>query len=565
MKKLMLLTGLLYLSLGLAAQPSAALASYRSVNQTLGEVLTNLEQQYKVRFSYSPDFIPLERKVSVNSENAELEEIMDEICRQLPLSYRKIGDQVMLKPSRKKKQLGQLSPVQPKVRQQSPIYPADDIDEAERDRLSQRMQPIRQPETKVINGPGGDAYKEINVDLYRLPPPPQEMTETDNEEIYRGDRRLAQVSILPYVGTNLERSHEITNNVSLNVLWGTNGGVDGLEVGGVYNHIINDVEGVQIAGVGSTVGGDVIGTQIGGVFNVNHGKVQGVQAAGLFNIAGETQAIQAAGLFNISHGDAAGLQMSGLFNVSKGKADGVQAASLFNKSQGFTRSQVAGLFNKAGDVEGGQVSALLNMAKRVDGFQVALINMADTVNGVPIGLLNIVKHGYNRFELSSNDALFANASLKLGAYSFYNIFKVGMRWDMWEMPGLSIAGNQPAAEAEREYSWGLGYGIGTTKQFGPNLMMNVEATCMHINEMERWTKAVNLLNQLSLTLGYNGTDRRTNFFAGPVANLMISHLTDPETGEVGSRVITPSYTLAEGGSDQAHLRFWIGIQGGIRF
>lgn len=556
MKKLLLLTGLLFAGAGLNAQAPVALASYRTINQSLGEVLKDLEQQFQVRFSYSPDFIPLERKVSLNTEEgARLETIMEEICRQLPISYRKMGNQVMLKPSRKTEELGQLAPVQPKVKQQSPIYPED---AAERERLSQRMEPIRQSTTKAINSPGGNAYKEIHVDLYHLPPPPA-VTAEAREEVYRGDRRLAQVSILPYVGTNLERSAEITNNVSLNVFWGTNGGVDGLEVGGLYNKIINDVEGVQIAGVGSQVGGDVVGTQVGGVFNVNKGKVQGVQAAGVFNIAGETQAIQAAGLFNISHGDAAGLQASGLFNISRGKAEGLQVASLFNKSQGFTRSQISGLFNTAGDVEGGQVSALFNKAKRVDGFQVALINVADTVNGVPVGLLNIVKNGYNRLELSSNDALFANAALKLGAYSFYNIFKAGLRWDMQEQ-----AGTAGAVEETLAYSWGLGYGIGTTKRFTPNLMMNVEATCMHINELERWTKSVNLLNQLSLTLGYNGTDRKTSFFAGPVANLMVSRLADPETGELGSRVIDPSYTLAEGGQN-THLRFWVGVQGGIRF
>lgn len=554
MKKLLLFTGLWLAGVGLNAQAPAVLASYRTVNQSLGEVLKDLEQQFQVRFSYSPDFIPLERKVSVNAEKgAKLETIMDEICQQLPVSYRKVGNQIMLKPSRKKDQLGQLSPVEPKVEQQSPIYPAD---AAERERLSQRMQPIRSPESKVINGPGGDTYKVINIDLYHFPPPPAVTTE--EEEVFRGDRRLAQVSILPYVGTNLDRSDEITNNVSLNVLWGTNGGVDGLEVGGLYNEVINDVEGVQVAGLGSRVGGDVIGTQVGGIFNLSKGKVQGVQAAGLFNIAGETQAVQAAGLFNISHGDAAGIQASGLFNISQGKAEGLQVASLFNQSNGFTRSQVSCLFNKAGDVEGGQVSALFNKAKRVDGFQVALVNVADTVNGVPVGLLNIVRNGYNRFELSSNDALFANAALKLGAYSFYNIFKAGMRWDMMEQPaGIGIG-------EELAYTWGLGYGIGTTRRLGPNLMINAEATCMHINEMESWTKEVNLLNQLSLTLGYNGTDRRTSFFAGPIAHLMVSRVADPETGELGSRVIDPSYTLAEGGKN-THLRFWVGVQGGIRF
>ncbi len=562
MKKNLLLIVLVFACGALVAQSVAALASYRATNQTLGAILEALEDQYAVRFSYSPDFIPLQRRVTVDDRGEGLNGVLADISRQLPVSYRIIGRQVMLKPSRANQQLGQIRAVTPKVEQQSPIYPEPGVDEAERKRLSQRMVPIRPPRTKaVINGPGGDAYRELDFDRYRLPLTGEvSAKEWAEEEIHKGDRRLAQISILPYVGTNLARSSEITNHVSLNVLWGTNGGVDGVEVGGFFNKVVNDVQGVQIAGVGSQVGGNVSGTQVGGIFNLNAGKVQGVQAAGLFNISGEAEAVQAAGLFNISKRNMTGLQASGLFNITQGKAEGLQVASLFNRSKGFTRSQVAGLYNAAGDVEGGQVSSLLNVARDVDGFQVGLINVADTVNGVSVGLLNIIKNGYNRFELSANDALFANAALKLGSYAFYNVFRAGIRWD--KPPAAPGSINQADNTA---YTWGLGYGIGTTKRFTPHLMMNVEAVCMHINEMEPWTRDLNLLNQLSLTLGYNAAGRQTRFFAGPVANLMVSRLADAETGELGSAVIAPSYTLAEGDAGRSNFRFWIGLQGGVRF
>lgn len=566
MKKNLLLIVLVFAGSAIIAQSAALLASYRATNQTLGTVLEGLEEQYAVRFSYSPDYIPLQRKVSVDDQGEGLNGVLEDICRQLPISYRIVGRQVMLKPSRITKQLGQIRAITPKVEQQSPIYPEPGVNEAERKRLSRQMAPIRPPRAKeVINGPGGDNYREINFDLYRLPMTGEiSLGAWPQEEIHTGDRRLAQISILPYVGTNLERSDEITNHVSLNVLWGTNGGVDGVEVGGFFNKVVNDVQGVQIAGLGSQVGGNVSGTQVGGIFNINAGKVQGVQAAGLFNISGEAEAIQAAGLFNISKGDMTGMQASGLFNVSKGRADGLQVASLFNRSQGFTRSQVAGLYNWAGDVKGGQVSSLLNIARDVDGFQVGLVNIADTVNGVSVGLLNIIKNGYNRFELSANDALFANAALKLGGYAFYNVFRAGLRWDKQPASSVSIslAGGSAGTTA---YTWGLGYGMGTTKRLSPQLMMNVEAVCMHINEREPWTRDLNLLNQLSLTLGYNAEERQTRFFAGPVANLMVSRLVNAETGELGSGAIAPNYTLAEGDVGQTNLRFWIGVQGGVRF
>lgn len=125
---------------------------------------------------------------------------------------------------------------------------------------------------KVINSLGGNVYKEIYVDFYYLLFLFVVIVEVD-EEVYRGDCWLVQVFILFYVGINFECSVEIMNNVFFNVFWGINGGVDGFEVGGFYNKIINDVEGVQIVGVGSQVGGDVIGIQVGGVFNVNNGKV----------------------------------------------------------------------------------------------------------------------------------------------------------------------------------------------------------------------------------------------------------------------------------------------------
>lgn len=213
------------------------------------------------------------------------------------------------------------------------------------------------------------------------------------------------------------------------------------------------------------------------------------------------QAIQVVGLFNISYGDVVGLQVLGLFNIFGGKVEGLQVVSLFNKSQGFICFQIFGLFNKVGDVEGGQVSVFFNKVKWVDGFQVVFINVVDMVNGVLVGLFNIVKNGYNCFELLFNDVLFVNVVLKFGVYFFYNIFKVGMCWDMQEQFG--IVG---VVEEVWVYSWGFGYGIGIIKCFILNLMMNVEVICMYINELEWWIKEVNLFNQFSLILGYNGMD-----------------------------------------------------------
>lgn len=554
-KSVLLLACTVLASYSLRAQGLQQKVDLRYIDVPLRTVLSQMEQRYALHFTYSPDLIPLNESISVDVQGAPLADAIDDICQQLSLQYKALGAQIMLKPdNRKNEQLSRLEPRKGKVEQKSPIYPPSQEHIEQRLRMTQVVKPLHQRSTPTIERPGGDSYQAFQLDLSKLPPPPSEQDLPPT-----ADKRLAQISILPYVGTNLGQSDEITNNVSVNLLWGTNGGVDGLEVGLLYNQVKQDVNGLQIAGLGSSVNGDVRGTQVAGLFNTNGGRVQGLQAAGLFNLSRSGgQAIQAAGLFNVSKGDFAGLQASGLFNIAQGKAEGMQIGLLFNHSEGKTRSQVSGLFNQAGDVEGGQISPLLNIADDVAGFQVGLINIADTVSGVPIGLLNIVKNGYNRFELSANDALYANASLKLGAYSFYNIFQAGLRWDD-HMPSGS------GESSETQISWGLGYGIGTTLPLGKYMLLNVEAVSLQVNELERWSERLNLLNQLRLTFDYHGVDRRTSVFLGPVFHLMWSKVQDAETGVVGSRVINPSYTLFEDSNGSRNIKGWIGLQGGVRF
>ncbi len=572
-KTAMILLSLLQASWLLPAQGLQRSVSLRIVNEPLQEVLAAMEARYGLQFSYSPDLLPMQRRLSFELRQEPLKKALDEICSQLPVAYKAIGLRVLLKPGEKtNEQLSQLPRRRPEPRQSSPIYPPSPGQAAERQRLSKSMKPIRSQQPTTLSQPGGDWFQALSFDPRQLPALEQAELVTEQPEIekHKGDRRLAQISLLPYLGTNLGRSDEITNNLSINLLWGANGGVDGLELGLFYNKVANNVHGLQIAGLGSRVGGNVNGTQVGGLFNIGKGEVHGLQASGLFNVSGQGgHAVQGAGLFNISYGDYTGVQASGLFNAASGCIEGLQVASIFNRSAGKTRSQVAGIFNIAGHVEGGQVSAVLNAAGRVDGFQVGLINVADTVSGLPLGLLNIVKNGYNRFELSANDALFINASLKLGAYSFYNIFHAGLRWDRLsagELSGQAGTGTSLKEAAEETvYSWGLGYGIGTTIPLGARLLLNAEAVAIQVNERDTWAEELNLLNQLRVTLDYHGRDRRTSLFVGPVFNLLISRLEDSATGERGSQVIHPSYKLLEQDRGRSQLLGWIGLQGGIRF
>ncbi len=518
------------------AQPLSQKVSFAYANEPIENIINDISRKYSVQFSYSRDFVPLDHRVSVSVKNQPLSVALDEVFHSTSIEYAAIGDQVALRPDRRKnQQLTSIETLRGKVRQTSPIYP-NPVTEVPAHKIKRNKQEEMPALDKkqTVSVSGGNRVIELEVLPYEVPVPNPVPVDEEN--------RLAQISLLPFLGTNALRSNRITNNLSLNVFWGTNGGVDGLEVGGFFNSITKDVKGVQVAGFGNMVGGAMVGTQAAGLFNVSGEASQGVQAAGLFNVSGDFDGVQAAGLFNVSGGKAEGVQASGLFNVAKGKVHG----------------QASALFNRAGDVSWGQVSTLLNVGKRVKGFQIGLINISDTISGgAPIGLLNIVRDGYNRTEFSSGESLFANLGLKLGARSFYNIFHFGVRWD-----DVSISTDSNIVQTGTFTTWGLGYGFGSAIGLGKRTLLNFELVGIHLNELEEWTNELNMLGQLRLTLDIR-PGRNASFFLGPVGNILISKRINPETGEIGSSVAP--YALYDETRGDTNIKAWVGFQAGMRF
>ncbi len=554
----MILIAVLTANAGYAQSLLQQKVTLRYSNEKLGTVLRDISETYTVNFAYSSHFIPIDEKVSVHVSNVPLSEALDDLFASSGVVYASIGGQIVLKMGnqpKKQEQMTQLNTLPKSVKQSSPVHPPSGherwlMEQMKRDQEA-TIAMLERPKPQQIEGGTQNLTK---IEQYQLAPVPLQ-----NDDL----QRMAQVSILPFVGTNMLKSAEVTNKISLNLLWGFNGGVEGVEVGGLFNHIKNDVNGVQVAGFGNTVGGSTIGTQVSGLFNVNKGSVQGVQIGGLFNISGETDAVQSAGVFNITTDDFAGVQVSGLFNISKGKADGVQAASLFNIANGKTKSQFSSLFNVAHEVEICQVSSLLNVGKNVKGLQIGFINVADSTSGVPIGVLNIIKKGYNRIEFSAGDALYANVALKLGARSFYNIFHFGARWDEVSLTPDAPTGEETTASSKTRTSWGLGYGFGTTIGFSPRTLMNIEAVAIHVNELEEWTEELNLLNQLRLLIDVR-TGKRTSLFAGPVGSIMVSKLQRADYKTAGT-MIAPYTFYNKTSATGSNVQMWVGFNAGIRF
>ncbi|MBI5917137.1 MAG: STN domain-containing protein [Bacteroidetes bacterium] len=550
----------------------------------LKEALADLSERYQVQFSYSTEQVNVRQRVTAKADDVPLSTGLDRLLANTTVGYSVVGSHIILKndpgkalsrtegggQNRKKKRT-----LEPEVEQQVVLVKNEETPKEETTVAAQDSVIFLQiPDTQPVRRDGDmHPFDEtlLNFEKWRY----QSDTWTRRPP---NEKRIAQVSVLPFIGTNTYQSDDVTNNLSMNILWGMNGGVDGMEIGGGINMVKTDVKGFQAAGLGNRVGRNMTGTQFGGIFNYAGGTTRGLQAAGVVNFAQRAEAAQAAGLVNFVREDVTGMQASGLFNMAGGNARALQAASLFNRSGGDAKIQAAGGFNRSGgsskvqaaggfNLSGGnanvQVSGLFNIAQdvqivqfggifnrargEVKGFQVALLNISDTVSGVPIGLINIVKRGYNKFEIYGSEILHGNFQLKLGANAFYNIFHVGARVP----PG------------DGSYVWGIGYGIGTVTMLSPRNQLNWELMVQHINENEAWTNTLNSIGQFRFLWNHQ-LGKNVGIFIGPTANVMISQLRNPETGRIYSPVV-PYALLDEDLTRKTNLKAWVGVNAGFRF
>ncbi len=525
-------------------------------NVLLGNALEAISHDYNVYFSYSKDFIPVGEQVNVSVYNQPLSKALDELLAPTQVVYAPIGDQIVLR-------VNDTKPVI-KKKEEEWIGSVEEIPSTSTIEVYTSSKPIAKKTLPKVN-------KTIPVrptPLMRTPDL-QQVEWTDDMLILDKDalvvipyelpieedyQRIAQLSVLPDVGTNLGKSKEITNNVSVNVLWGKNGGVNGVEVGGLVNTITGDVKGAQVAGIANKVQGDLGGTDL----LKNNGKKRraGLQVAGIANVAGSVKGAQFSGIYNrVSKGNLQGTQVAGIGNKVVGSAEGWQVSGIFNTNEGDAGFQVAGIVNNARDVSKGQVAGIVNIARKVEGFQIGLINISDSINGTPIGLLNFVKHGFNRLEISRSETFDLTLGIKFGAPSFYNILEV----NTVEITGeRSIFNHTP--------HWALSYGIGTSMRHKKKLSFQLEAVASQVNEGSVWTRPLNMLGQLRL-VGNLRLANHFNLYGGPSINVFVSNLYNTETQEFESQMfraqsITDRVRL---GAKPQRVETWVGYKFGIRF
>lgn len=324
-----------------------------------------------------------------------------------------------------------------------------------------------------------------------------------------------QASFVPFIGTNRKISGSVVNDYSFNVLGGFSGGTNKAEIGGLFNINRRNVQYFQAAGLFNQVGGTVRGFQVAGLTNINLDAVNGFQGAGIGNFSsGPVTGIQAAGVLNIVTTDVNGVQFAGVTN--------------------YTHH----------DVEGGQVAAVLNIARNVKGFQLGLFNYSDSTSGTPIGLISIVRKGYHKVELGTDEVLPLNVSLRTGTRGFYNMLFAGIR-----------------PEKKDSVTWAFGYGIGSAPRLTNKLFLNIELSSQQL--LKGNLEALNLINRGYLGLDYQFANK-VGIFAGPSINLRVYDSSYTDHPELFTYA-TPKIISEQDYPQDIKSQVWWGFRAGIRF
>lgn len=377
--------------------------------------------------------------------------------------------------------------------------------------------------------------------------------------------RPAQISFLPFIGTNHYLSGNVINNISVNIIGGYSLGVRSLEIGGFLNIVRGKVYGIQASGFANLVGQDVKGIQVAGFGSVNGRNFYGVQASGFGNLnGGSTGGIQVAGfgnasLKNFSGIQAAGfgnfvlqdahtsIQTAGFGNIIIGSGNGLQIAGFGNfTGKDFKGIQMAGTANYVGGAMSGSQISLFNFAQKAkNGYQIGLFNFAkESENSIPIGLLSFAgKGGYKRLELSTDEINWFNLTFKTGVKRFYNILTAGYNFGLADKPNFSI-----------------GYGLGTAWKLNRTFWMNFDIVSSHIQQNNNYWN-LNQHSKASLGLEIHAT-RHLALFVSPTFNFLASKSEGIDLGKLNNWKTSEKQGYYFG--EKATLTSWVGVQAGIR-
>jgi hypothetical protein len=517
----------------------------KSSGEPLSTVLAEIESKYHVTFSYSRDLIPLDQKIYADIKEMPCKEALDQLFEQTQVVYGVVGNQIVLGIDTQKIAILPDQGNANEFGQNGEAWASNSM-------IMEGNQFRQQYDLPVL--PRAKQMKALQVPnrryLIELEPG---STESDNAlSIFDRIERIENTPVLHasvFSPLGIRTTSDLTEptNIGLHLLWGLDPALDGVSLSGLGNTVHGDMNGIQLSGVFNTVGEQVKGAQFAGITNINLENTEGASFAGVANYSKEVTGAQLAGVINVATGNTTGFQGAGVINVSTKGNHVSQIGGVANFAAAESDLQIAGVLNIGRNVSTGQIGGVLNIAKKVDGFQIGLLNFADTVNGPAIGLLSFIKNGYHSIELSGQDGLHANTMIRLGTKPFYNILRIGARLD--------------------EKTWAFGYGIGTSIRMGRRNALQFELMSSHVNENELWTNQLNLLNQLNVIANIK-IGRHLGLVIGPVINVAVSQVYNADTDTYGMN-IGSNYIFNETSyrswRKPLNVKGWIGFHAGIRF
>ncbi len=454
-------------------------------NLPVTEILSIIEQENNLYFAYDPEQVTTGKLLSINKENTSIRNILNEILESR-FTYKPVGNHIILNLKSQALTIqtytisGTILNVDNMPIDSVIIYAVKDKSAAISDKngsytinLQSRPQfiNISHPRFKdtlilaetiekgiIIELHPKEEHVKNNIDVKLDSKLPEiKPTKTSFEDIGLVSRIVPpeavyianqikvnehvpiQFSFIPGLGTNSLYKGLRTNIFSINLIAGYSGGLYGVEIGSLANIIQNDVIGAQFGGLTNIVNNNTVGVQVAGLTNYTFGYVKGAQIAGIGNIGRST---------------FTGAQLGGIFNINRDNISGVQIAGICNIATSIKGLQLSDIANiSTGEITGVQFSGIFNIAKKINGLQLGLINIADTVEkGLQIGLFNIVRNGYCKFELTSNETYAFDFFYKTGGKRLYSTLNLG--FDKNEV--------------------GIGYGIGLFQPLYKKLSLSID-------------------------------------------------------------------------------------------
>lgn len=524
--------------------------SVQADNTAILTVFNSISRQTGYRFSYRSDLIDKNTSITYHAKNENLTEVMQAILPEhLTFSIRKKHIIILSKKN---------------------IH-ADDIDIQEnRNKNIIYIEKIKIPDNGAlrfvchtnINKTNEEMKTRIATLLLVSTVSLSSATATDNEtnEVKREKKAITatipegtpekvfQLSFIYPLGTSGTASASEVYNTSIGCLGNVTGGINGVEIGGIYNINRYMMKGVQMGGIFNTTNGNVIGLQMAGIANIVNGDVLGSQFSGIVNVAnGTVQGIQAAGIGNIATQMESGVQTAGIINIGSGKTN-IQAAGITNIGNN-ANVQLSGITNRGKNVNV-QLSGIFNLSKESNvqisgifnttgkgGFQLGLINVRDTADGLSIGMLNFIKKGgLFEVEVAGSELIHTTLSLRTGTNRFYSIISLGLNYS--------------------DTAFGLGFGFGTNLMFTDKFGLNLELIQYQLlNDKIGWSP-YNGLIQFRPLLNYT-IAKHFKIFAGPTLNLSIIN--------TEGLINIPYSIFSSGDFSSTRIDSWVGFSAGIRF